>query len=255
MNKNTTSAKIASLIMFAFILPLLLAGSLFAQNNDLTARAQIIHNSADPVAEVVDIYVNGGLFVDSLAFRVATPFVDVPADTPLLIEIYPYGADPSATDAAFTLEGAEFPEGGTFTVIANGLLAGGFADNPDGIGTAFNLYVLPSSESHEDGDESSFFVWHGATDAPGVDVFARDVAQLADDLRYLDNTDYITVPADDYTVDIAPAGGEVIASFTAPLSGLGGQALGVLASGFLNPSANNVGEAFGLLPCWLTEPR
>ncbi|TVQ73410.1 MAG: hypothetical protein EA363_03210, partial [Balneolaceae bacterium] len=61
-------------------------------------RAQIIHNSADPAAEVVDIYANGGLLVDSLAFRAATPFVDVPGDTPLLIEIYPHGADASATD-------------------------------------------------------------------------------------------------------------------------------------------------------------
>jgi hypothetical protein len=132
-------------------------------------------------------------------------------------------------------------------VIANGLIAGGFADNPDGIGTAFNLYVLESKEMHDTSGESSFFVWHGATDAPGVDVFARDVAQLADDLRYLDDTGYITVPAADYTVDIAPAGGDVIASFTAPLSGLDGQALGVLASGFLDPAANNGGEAFGLL--------
>ncbi|MGM0738628.1 MAG: DUF4397 domain-containing protein, partial [Bacteroidota bacterium] len=106
-------------------IPLLFAEKAQAQNGDPTARAQIVHNSADPAAEVVDIYVNGDLFVDSLAFRAATPFVDVPAATPLLFEIYPYGADPAETDAAFELAGAEFAEGETYTVIANGLLAGG----------------------------------------------------------------------------------------------------------------------------------
>ena len=248
MKKYTDNSILARMIFVALIVPMLLVESIYAQNSEpALARAQIVHNSADPAAEVVDIYVNGGSFVESLAFRAATEFVDVPADTPLLIEIYPQGADPNTTDAAFTLDGAQFAEGETYMVIANGLLGGGFADNPDGIDTGFNLYVLPARESHGDATESSFFVWHGATDAPGVDVFARDVAQLADDLRYLQNTDYIPVPAADYTVDIAPAGGDVIASFTAPLSGLGGQALGVLASGFLSPGDNNDGEAFGLL--------
>jgi len=214
----------------------------------IIARAQIIHNAADPAAEVVDIYVNGGLFVDSLAFRGATPFVDVPAAVGLTIEIYGHGADPSETDAAYTLEGAEFEPFETYVVIANGVIGEGFAANPGEVETAFNLFVLPARESHGNSEEVAFYIWHGSTDAPGVDVFARDVAQLADGLAYTDATDYIAVPAADYTVDLTPAGSEaVVASFVAPLEGAGGSAFGVLASGFFDPAGNNDGPAFGLL--------
>lgn len=212
------------------------------------ARAQIIHNAADPAAEVVDIYVNGDLFVEELAFREATPYVDVPADTPLLIEIYGHGSNPSETDAAFTLDGTEFAEDGTYVVIANGVIADGFAANPDEVETAFNLFVLPGRESHDNSGQAAFYIWHGSTDAPAVDVFARDAAQLANGLAYTNATDYIAVSAAEYIIDLTPAGvSDVVASFIAPLEGAGGAALGVLASGFFDPASNNDGPAFGLL--------
>jgi hypothetical protein len=55
---------------------------LFAQQ---TTRLQVIHNAADPLAAVVDVYVNGGLAIDNFEFRAATPFIDVPANTLLNI--------------------------------------------------------------------------------------------------------------------------------------------------------------------------
>jgi hypothetical protein len=66
---------------------LILSGFLLAQ--DKTARLQVIHNAADPAAEMVDVYVNGDLFLNDFQFRAATPFVDVPADTELEIGIAP----------------------------------------------------------------------------------------------------------------------------------------------------------------------
>ncbi|MBN1446738.1 MAG: DUF4397 domain-containing protein, partial [Bacteroidetes bacterium] len=54
-----------------------------------SARLQVIHNAADPAASVVDIYVNGGLFIDDFAFRAATPFVTVPAEVQLAIGVAP----------------------------------------------------------------------------------------------------------------------------------------------------------------------
>ena len=50
-----------------------------------TARLQVIHNAADPLASEVDIYVNGDLLLDNFAFRTATPFVTVPATVPLIL--------------------------------------------------------------------------------------------------------------------------------------------------------------------------
>ena len=54
-----------------------------------TARLQVIHNAADPGAAVVDVYVNGDLFLDEFAFRAATEFVDVPAGVTLEIGVAP----------------------------------------------------------------------------------------------------------------------------------------------------------------------
>ena len=92
-----------------------------------------------------------------------------------------------------------------------------------------------------------FFVLHGATDAPTVDVIARGVATLVNDAAYSDITNYITVPAAAYTLDLTLADGNtLVQSYVADLSGLGGGSAVVFASGFLTPSANQNGEAFGL---------
>ncbi len=57
------------------------------------------------------------------------------------------------------------------------------------------------------------------------------------------------MPTNDYVLEIRDAAGEnVIVAYEAPLATLGleGQALTVVASGFLNPANNSGGPAFGL---------
>ncbi|MBD3377735.1 DUF4397 domain-containing protein, partial [candidate division KSB1 bacterium] len=155
------------------------------------ARVQIIHNAADPAVASVDIYVNGDLFLDDFGFQKATPFVDVPANTELSIAIAP-GNSASVDDALATFP-VTLDADETYTVIANGVLdPGAFADNPDGKSTGFQLFVKTGSKEMADNDdEVEFFVLHGATDAPAVDVKARDVATLVDGAAYGDMTDYL----------------------------------------------------------------
>ena len=66
---------------------------------------------------------------------------------------------------------------------------------------------------------------------PPVDVYANG-GLLLGGLGYGEFSGYTEVPADDYVVGIAPEGGDVIAEFEAPLSGLGGGSAVVFASGF-----------------------
>ena len=92
-----------------------------------------------------------------------------------------------------------------------------------------------------------FFALHGATDAPGVDVIARNVATLVSNAKYSDITGYLTVPAASYILDVTlPGGTPIVFSYEADLSALGGGSAVVFASGFLNPAVNQNGEAFGL---------
>ena len=212
-----------------------------------TARLQVIHNAADPAAAVVDVYLNGGILLDDFAFRAATPFIDAPAGQPINVGIAPGnsgGVADTLANFVFNLAGGE-----TYVAIANGVLdPAGFEGNPDGRSTAFGIFVNPvGQEASSDPSLVEFSVLHGATDAPFVDVVARDVVTLVNNAGYGDITPYIGVPANAYTLDVFDSTGTVlVASFAADLSGLAGGAAQVFASGFLTPGNDQNGEAFGI---------
>ncbi|MDZ7400315.1 MAG: DUF4397 domain-containing protein [candidate division KSB1 bacterium] len=212
-----------------------------------TARLQVIHNSADPVASKVDIYLNGTKLLDDFAFRAATPFIDAPANQELSIGVAPAtSSSPSDIIATFKVTLAE---GRRYIAIASGVLdPSKFASNPDGKETAFKLLIKENAqESAMTSGNVEFAVMHGSTDAPTVDIVARGIATLVDNAPYAAITDYISVPAADYTIDVKDASGTVVvATFGAPLSGLTNGAAFVFASGFLTPSANQNGAAFGI---------
>lgn len=229
----------------ALLLILILTGmsNLFAQ----TARLQVIHNAADPGAVSVDIYLNGTLLLDNFGFRDATPYIDAPAGTPINIGV----AGPNSTSAADTIKNftVTLTENETYVAIANGVLDPNmFAANPDGRSTAFTLFVKSMARESGTSSDVDFFVLHGSTDAPTVDVLARRVTTLVDDAAYGDITGYVTVPPASYILDVTPGSNNstIVASFEADLSGLGGGAAVVFASGFLTPANNQNGPAFGI---------
>jgi hypothetical protein len=211
-----------------------------------TARLQVIHNSADLAASVVDVYVNGGIFINDFAFRTAEGFQDVPAGVNLRVGI----ALANSTSANDTIPGLgatyNLPAGGTFVLIANGIvLAPGY--NPV---QPFDLYAVAGAETSGAGT-TGVAVFHGATDAPAVDVFESAVLNVnaVSSLSYGQFTGYLTLPTNDYILEVRAAGDpNTIVAYSAPLQTLGadGISLVVLASGFLDPSQNNGGEPFGL---------
>ncbi|MFN0188526.1 MAG: DUF4397 domain-containing protein [Bacteroidia bacterium] len=222
-------------------------GTVVTLNKVGDTRLQIIHNAADPGAASVDVYVNGGLLLDNFNFRTATPFIDVNSGQTLNIGIAPPNSA-SVNDILVNIP-VVLADGETYVAVANGVLnPAAFAANPEGISTAFQLLLFSGmQETGLNGANVDVAVLHGATDAPAVDVFARNVAQLIDSITYTELNGYVSVPAADYLLDITPSGGSpIIATYLAPLSGLSGGAAVVFASGFLTPSANQNGAAFGL---------
>ena len=178
-----------------------------------TSSVQIIHNSASPT---VDIYVDGTLAVEDFEYRTATPILDLPTS-------FTVGIAPADGDVI-----AEFPfdlaEGGSYVVVATGLLGNET--------TPFDLAASGTTFGASDGNVG-LNVYHGSTDAPSVDVLA-DGGVLVSDLSYGSFSGYVEVAANDYTIGIAPTGGDSIADFVAPLSGLSGNSAVVFASGFLS---------------------
>jgi len=218
---------------------------LFAAKGYSTARLQIIHNSADAAAATVDIYVNGGLFKEDVAFRTATAFEDVPSGVQLTIDITP--PNTSVGQSVFNTN-VTLTAGETYVIVANGIVS------PSGYSpaTPFNLFVYAlGRETSGSSSETDVMVFHGATDAPAVDVVERGVGAglIIDDMAYGDFTGYLDLPTADYTLDVRTSNTlTTVASYSAPLATLnaGGAALVVVASGFLDPSTNSNGAAFGL---------
>lgn len=223
------------------------AVGLFAQ----TARVQVIHNSADAAAASVDVWLTAGpapavKLIDDFAFRSASPFIDAPAGIPLQVGIAP-GTSTSVNDTIanfnLTLMANE-----TYVVVANGIVSGsGYSPAP-----AFGLDIFAAGqEAAASTGNTDVLVVHGSTDAPTVDVVevGAGAGTIVDDASYQDFAGYLPLPTADYSLQIRTGeGNTTVAQFGAPLStlGLNDSALVVVASGFLDPMANSMGEAFGL---------
>ncbi len=208
------------------------------------ARVQAIHNCADAAAATVDVYINGDLAIDNFAFRTATEFLDLPANAQLNIGIAP-GNSMSVTDTIYNLA-ATLDSAETYVIVANGIVSPmGYNPSP-----AFRLSVFGGArETANTGTNTDVLVVHGSTDAPTVDVQAAGNT-LVNDIAFGEYANaYLELPTNNYVLDIADQTGmNKVASYSAnlPSLNLGGAAITVLASGFLNPANNSNGPAFGL---------
>lgn len=222
-----------------------------------TFRLQAFHNCADPVADTVDVWlinrttnVNTRL-IPNFIFRKATPFIDAPANQNIAIGLTLPGA--ALADTAYVEDLGIFPGGFTAIVVASGVLdPSKFQANPDGRPISFEVAGISALEKSPEAGKVAINVFHGATDAPAVDVIARGVGKLVKKLSYGDNeNDYLIVNPQTYTLDIAAAGtSSIVASYTAPLTAYRDSALVVFASGFLTPNTptgKDAGPAFALI--------
>ena len=215
-----------------------------------SAEAQIIHNSADPLADTVDIYIDISTTVvklDDVAFREATEFLGVPAGYPLDVVIAGKTST-DITDQVVTTIPATFDDGESYVVVATGVVGAGFASNPDGIDSSFTLLAYPGArKTAATAGEVDLLVHHGSTDAPSVGIAANG-GLVVDSAAYKDFAGYLGVPAAEYRVDVTANkdGSNVLFPFVVDLSGFADAALTVFASGFVTPGDNNGGPGFGL---------
>ncbi len=216
-----------------------------------TARVQVIHNSADEAARFVDVWLNDEMLIDNFEFRTASPFIDAPAGVAFDVTIQPSNStDTTSALARFTYI---LEEGKKYILVANGIVV------PNGYNPAipFDIWVYDMArESSATDGNTDVLVFHGSTDAPAVDVVEVEAGAgtIIDDFTYGQFAGYLELPTADYTLQIRDASGTVtVAEYAAPLQTLGlyGYSLAVMASGFLNPAANNDGPAFGL---WVALP-
>ena len=211
-----------------------------------TARVQVIHNSADAAAETVDVYLNETLLIPNFEFRTASPFVDAPAGLEIELSVAPpnsSGVEDAIYTASVTLSADE-----TYIVVADGIVSGSGYNPPQAFG--LQIYDMGRELADESGN-TDVLVHHGSTDAPTVDIIETGVGAgtLVDNISYTEFQGYLELPTADYVLDVTDETGSVtVASYQAPLASLelDGAALVAVATGFLDPSQNSDGPAFGI---------
>ena len=216
-----------------------------------TARVQLIHNSADFGAEVLDVYVESVLTANNFAFRNASAFVDLPASVEIDIAIALNNSG-SANDAFYTLP-VTLSEGETYVAVIIGIKSPiGYEPSPP-----FQLRIFEMGrEVASNPTNVDVLVCHGTTDGPTVDIVEIGVGlgTLVDNISYTQFDGYLELPTEDYIIEVRSADGNTgLAAYQAPLAtlGLNGAAITVLASGFFNPVQNLDGPPFGL---WAASP-
>lgn len=237
---------------------ILLVALQFAGNNAIaqTASLQVIHNCADAAAQTVDIYAGTTLLINDLQFRFASStFTNIPAGVPIVVGVAP-GTSTSSADAIATFT-INLSANSSNIVVADGIVSA-MGYNPSSTSAAFTLNTFTAALSASPSSTTtSLLVHHGSTDAPVVDVVAPFTGSnafvpnaLVNNIAYGNfSAGYLNLPTADYRIQIRDQTSEnVVAEYLAPLStlNLGGAALSVIASGFLNPANNSNGPAFGL---------
>jgi hypothetical protein len=212
------------------------------------ARVQVVHNSPDPAASVVDVYLGSTLLLDDFEFRTATPFVDVTANQEITLSVAP-GTSTDVSEALYSVD-LTLVADETYIVVADGVLdPSQFDVSVNTIDFALQAFA-GAREAAVTAGNTDVLVHHGSPDAPTVDVVNQDGGGiLVDDISYPEFQGYLELPTDDYLIDITTADNSVkVAGYQAYLAelGLADAAVTVFASGFLNPAVNQDGPAFGL---------
>lgn len=217
------------------LVALAFAGSLQAQND---AQIQVIHNSPDPAAAAVDIFVNGFEVLSNVNYRQASSFLSVDASNTINVGIAAASDNNTVNDTLFNFPFNLTP-GENYYVIADGL-----------VGTNFDLYASNAARTQAaSAGNTDFMIYHGSIDAPTVDIYAEEAGvNLANDLSWSEfNTSVSEVGNADYNIQVRnDASTATVAAYEAPLATLGleDSALLVMASGYLQPALGQ--PSFGL---------
>ena len=150
------------------------------------AFVRVVH--ASPDAPNVDIWVDGEVVLSDVPFTAVSDYLALPAGD-YNVQVTATGATDPVIDADLTLEA-----GTSYTVAATGLLA------------EISATVLTDDRTPASG-QAKIRVFHASPSAPAsVDVAVTDGPILVEGLAYPEASDYLTVDAGTYPLEIRAAG-------------------------------------------------
>lgn len=163
-------------------------------NDTGNARVRVVHLSPD--APAVDVLVDGAAAFTGIPFGDVTGYAELPAGT-YDVKVEPAGAGgagPFVIDADLTLSANT-----DYTVIATDVLAQIFPT------------VLVDDNAAPAAGQARVRFFHGAPDAPAVDVAVTGGPVLFGNVEFGDSGGYVEVPAGTYDLEVRVAGTTAVA--------------------------------------------
>lgn len=212
-----------------------------------TAKFQAIHNSADPLASEVDVYIDGQkpTALDNFKFRSATPYIDFPPGVHKVAIAQP--SSTGATDKVIKeFSFYTLPETEAVGIVCGLVDTTGF-DNTLGNDNSLNLFVRRGRAKSLSPSVFDMAEFHGSTDLPATDVYVNSTTSpRASGMTYGTMSTYNSYEGN-VIVRTANKGQQVNDEYQLPVDGLKGTTGITLLSGFNNPGRNKNGEQLGLL--------
>ena len=180
------------------------------------AWVRVLH--ASPDAPNVDVYANGAEILTDVPFGAISDYLEVPAGE-YQIQVFAAGSDPAAggavNDAKLT-----FAAGTKTTVAATNNVA------------TIEAQVIADAPAPV-ADMAQVRVVHLSADAPAVDIAPDGADPIVTNLAYPNATDYLTVPAGAYDLEVRPTGTKDVALQLDPVTLEAGKSYSVFAIGSL----------------------
>ncbi len=227
----------------------LLASAVFFTANAQSARFQLIHNAADPSMDTVDVYVNGFKY-DNIAFRQATSLLSVTSGS-VKFNINDRNSIDSS-DLVLKRLTLTLAANSNSVIMITGLNnTANFSANPNSLNTGITLITKNITAFAAGNGKVQINIFHGITDAPGVDVVSKpaiSTGTLPSNLRFAQvnasNLFFNNVPT---YLEMRVAGSSAaLKAYSVNLTSFNQKMLSVFASGFVNPTANQNGNSFGV---------
>jgi hypothetical protein len=227
---------------------LLTINDVFAMGNWEFASAQFIHNSAGGTPFSIDIYANGRLVVPGLNFRHATEYLAMPASHEYTLSVVQAGAD--RTNSLITDTISFNPEDVEVFIISGLGAEEGF--NPY---QPLDFFTAEGRKQALNETHTDLLIFHGGTDMPGVSIWNNDKNTALATISFGEFSNHTELSTENYLIDMTDQNGQnLLDIYSIPLADLQltGEALTMVASGFLHPENNNNGPGFGL---WFTNQK
>ncbi len=222
-SKRTLSIVLVTLLLVGYAGASVGLSTDHSDSADGDAMVRVAHMSPD--APPVDVLVDNETAVENLSFGNVTEYTAVPAgDRNVTIQA---AGDPSTVVFSGNVT---FEADTNYTVAATGEIS-------ENATTEFAPVVLEDNFTVPE-QNASVRLFHASPDAPPVDVTVEETnTTLFDNVSFQNATDYVEVPAGDYTLEVRPAtandSGEVVATFNVTLNE--STVYTAFAAGYLNP--------------------